>query len=140
MPQNQLTIVVALIRNEKNEVLLAQRNEPATPQVHNMWEFPGGKIEFGEDPETAVIREAREETGLEIKIKRLLPKIYTHVWDNTENVYQVIILAYECKVVGLTITSNDPKIKALKYFKLPEINYDDCLPRMKEIIDLLKAN
>ena len=64
MEKKQLTIVVAIINNAKGEILFAKRNEPETPEIHNMWEFPGGKIEFGEDPEEAVVREVAEETGV----------------------------------------------------------------------------
>ncbi len=140
MKNNQLTIVVAIIRNEKGDILFAKRHEPENPEIHNKWEFPGGKIEFGEDPETAVIREAWEETGLNVKVKRLLPKIITHVWEGnfTVKTYQVIVLSYECEVVSGKLANNDPKISELRYFATNEINYADCLPKMKEIIELLQ--
>lgn len=48
------------------EVLLVLRTSPRA------WEFPGGEIEPGEAPERAVVREAREETGLEVRVERLL--------------------------------------------------------------------
>src|ERR1051326_2887469 len=98
----QITIVVAVIKNERGQILFAKRKEPGNPEVDGKWEFPGGKIEFGEEPEQAVIREAKEETGLTIKIERLLPKVYTNVWQKSEyqDNYQVLILSYECTVVS----------------------------------------
>lgn len=134
----QISIVVALIKNEDDKILFAKRNEPNNAEIHNKWEFPGGKIKFGEDPETAIVREIKEETGLEVKIKRLLPKIYTHVWSNLPKVYQVILLSYECEKINGVLKSDDPKIGELKYFSNDEINHNDCLPKMKEIIELLK--
>ena len=59
------------------------------------WEFPGGKIEFGESPENALIREAKEETGLDISINKLL---YAATF-MTNPLRQVIILAYQCSAL-----------------------------------------
>jgi 8-oxo-dGTP pyrophosphatase MutT (NUDIX family) len=50
MGKNQITIVVAIIRNENGDVLLARRNEPGLKDAHDKWEFVGGGIEFGENP------------------------------------------------------------------------------------------
>jgi len=53
-------------------VLLAQR--PARKHLPLKWEFPGGKVEAGETPEAAIIREIREELGCGIVITRALPR------------------------------------------------------------------
>lgn len=136
--QKQITIVVALIVNEAGEILLARRNQPDFPDVHNKWEFPGGGLEFGEEPEEALLREIKEETGLDVKIVRILPKAYTNTWKKTESADQIIILSYECKQVGGTLRSEDEEIGELKYFKPADIDYANCLPKTKEIINLLK--
>jgi len=52
----------ALIKNDNNEVLLVFHKKL------NVWLYPGGHIEFNETPDEAVIREVKEETGLEIEI------------------------------------------------------------------------
>jgi len=52
-------------------LLLAQR--PAHKHLPLKWEFPGGKVESGEDPATAIVREIREELGCEITVVRMLP-------------------------------------------------------------------
>lgn len=80
MSKNQFAIVVAVVVNQNGQILLAKRNQPNSPEIHGKWEFPGGGIEFGEEPEAALLRETKEETGLEVKITRLLPKIYTNLW------------------------------------------------------------
>jgi len=59
-----LLVVAAVLINEKNEVLLAQR--PKGKMMEGAWEFPGGKVEPGESPEAALIREIREELGIEL--------------------------------------------------------------------------
>lgn len=53
-------------------LLLAQR--PAHKHLPLKWEFPGGKVESGEDPAAAIVREIREELGCEIVITRALPR------------------------------------------------------------------
>lgn len=53
-------------------LLLAQR--PAHKHLPRKWEFPGGKVEPGEDPAAAIVREIREELGCEIAITRALPR------------------------------------------------------------------
>lgn len=57
-----LVVAVALI-DPDGRVLLAQR--PAGKAMAGMWEFPGGKVEPGETPEAALIRELHEELGIE---------------------------------------------------------------------------
>ncbi|EPF20824.1 8-oxo-dGTP diphosphatase [Cedecea davisae] len=58
----QLQIAVGIIRNPQGEIFITQR--AADAHMANKWEFPGGKIEAGESPEQALIRELQEETGI----------------------------------------------------------------------------
>ncbi|OBZ14725.1 DNA mismatch repair protein MutT [Bacillus sp. FJAT-27264] len=61
--------VGAVIRDENNRILLVLRKKP--PEAGH-WSLPGGKVDYMETIEHAVIREIREELGLEIEIERLL--------------------------------------------------------------------
>ncbi|MCF6303541.1 MAG: 8-oxo-dGTP diphosphatase MutT [Devosiaceae bacterium] len=65
-----LVVACALIDMD-NRVLIAQR--PEGKDMAGLWEFPGGKIEPGETPDAAIIREMREELGIEIKQPCLAP-------------------------------------------------------------------
>jgi 8-oxo-dGTP diphosphatase len=65
-----LVAAVALI-DEDNRVLLTRR--PEGKSMAGLWEFPGGKIEPGETPEHALIREIREELGIGIRQACLAP-------------------------------------------------------------------
>lgn len=62
-----LLVVAAVLISEKGEVLLAQR--PEGKRLAGKWEFPGGKIEDGETPETALVRELHEELGIEVRVE-----------------------------------------------------------------------
>lgn len=53
---------------------------------------------------------------------------------------QVIILSYECQAVGGSLGTADEEIGELKYFKPHDIDYSNCLPKMKEIIALLSTS
>ena len=62
----ELTVVAAVIRNASGRILLTQR--PAGRHMEGLWEFPGGKVGNGEAPATALVRELREELGVEAEI------------------------------------------------------------------------
>lgn len=59
-----LLVVAAVLINPQGEVLLAQR--PEGKRLAGKWEFAGGKVEDGETPELALVRELSEELGIEI--------------------------------------------------------------------------
>ncbi len=64
-PQTQV-VVAAMIEGEDGRILIAER--PVGKFMAGWWEFPGGKVEFGESPEDALAREVREELGIEIAV------------------------------------------------------------------------
>lgn len=135
--QKQITIVVALITNEKGELLLAKRNQPEMPEIHNKWEFVGGGIDFGEDPTEALKREVREEIGVEVDVVKLLPKIISDIqkFDNGDEL-QVIVLSYECKITDGVPKSTDEEVGEIKYFALDEIKNLDAFRNIYEAVKL----
>ncbi len=64
-------VVAAALVDADGRVLLAER--PAGKSMAGLWEFPGGKVEAGERPETTLIRELREELGITVKEECLAP-------------------------------------------------------------------
>ena len=69
-PERLLVVAVALLDRD-NRVLLAQR--PEGKSMAGLWEFPGGKVEDGERPESALVRELAEELSIEVAESCLAP-------------------------------------------------------------------
>lgn len=56
----------AILNQEQNKILVAKRDSSRI--LHDMWEFPGGKIESGETPQEAIKREIKEELNVDIEV------------------------------------------------------------------------
>ena len=66
-----LLVAAAALTDVDRRVLIAQR--PAGKSMAGLWEFPGGKVDPGETPEAALVRELREELGIEVCLECLAP-------------------------------------------------------------------
>jgi 8-oxo-dGTP diphosphatase len=86
-----LVVAVALI-DPDGRVLLAQR--PEGKAMAGLWEFPGGKIEAGEGPEAALIRELREELGITVKSACLAPFTFA---SHTYDAFHLLMPLYVCR-------------------------------------------
>jgi 8-oxo-dGTP diphosphatase len=86
-----LVVAVALI-DADNRILLAQR--PQGKSLAGLWEFPGGKVDPGERPEQALIRELHEELGIEVKDACLAPLTFaSHAYDD----FHLLMPLYVCR-------------------------------------------
>lgn len=87
-----LVAAVALIDGD-GRVLLARR--PPGRAMAGLWEFPGGKVEAGESPEAALIRELREELGIDVSANCLAPLTFTsHRYDD----FHLLMPLFVCRV------------------------------------------
>ncbi|MFC3724492.1 MAG: 8-oxo-dGTP diphosphatase MutT [Neoaquamicrobium sediminum] len=76
-----LLVAACALVDGDGRVLIAQR--PEGKQLAGMWEFPGGKVEPGETPEETVVRELREELGIETKVACLAPLTFaSHAYES----------------------------------------------------------
>ena len=62
----RIHVVAAVLRDPRGRILLARRT--VGRELAGLWEFPGGKVEPGEAPEAALVRELREELGIEAAV------------------------------------------------------------------------
>ncbi|MET0308959.1 MAG: (deoxy)nucleoside triphosphate pyrophosphohydrolase [Sphingomonas sp.] len=87
-----MVVAVAMIDAE-GRVLVQQR--PEGKPMAGLWEFPGGKVEPGELPEGALIREIREELGVEIARDSLTPAIFASEGLGTRHLLLLLYLTRE---------------------------------------------
>ncbi len=86
-----LVVACALV-DADGRVLLAQR--PKNKPMAGLWEFPGGKVEMSERPESALIRELKEELGIETQEACLAPLTFaSHVYDD----FHLLMPLYICR-------------------------------------------
>ena len=96
-----LVVAVALVDTD-GRVLLAQR--PPGRSMAGLWEFPGGKVEPGESPEHALIRELHEELAIDVKASCLAPLTFaSHAYDD----FHLLMPLYVCRRWGGTVTARE---------------------------------
>lgn len=129
-----LLVVAAALVDADNRVLIAQR--PEGKQLAGLWEFPGGKVDPGERPEDALIRELAEELGVSVKAPCLAPLTFaSHAYDD----FHLLMPLYVCRkwegfvqpAEGQAVTWARPR--ELRNFAMPPAD----APLIAPLIDLL---
>lgn len=90
---NPIVLVAACaLIDADGRILLAQR--PKGKSMEGLWEFPGGKVEEGETPEETLVRELREELGIETKVACLAPLTFaSHAYEK----FHLLMPLYVCR-------------------------------------------
>ncbi len=114
-----LCAAVSVIENDRGEIFLERRGSS------DRWGLPGGLAELGESLEETAVREALEETGLEIKADRLLG-IYTKYFAKCANgdEFQSVTALFKAHITGGELKCDGVETTEARYFKkdeLPEI-------------------
>jgi 8-oxo-dGTP diphosphatase len=128
---NFLVVAAALVDPE-GRVLLQQRSPGR--QMEGLWEFPGGKVDAGETPETALVRELQEELGILVAEASLAPAAFASAPLGERH---LILLLYVCRK-----WSGEPQpldASALKWVRPEEMLTLDMPPADKPLIGLLEA-
>ena len=116
-----IEVVAAVIRHG-DKIFATQRGYG---EFKDMWEFPGGKMEPGESPETALIREIKEELDTDIEVGELIKTVDTD-YPN----FHITMHVYWCRVVN-------GELKLLEHEAAKWIELDDNLPKA---VDWLPAD
>jgi ADP-ribose pyrophosphatase YjhB (NUDIX family) len=120
-----LNACAVVVVNEKNEVLLQKRSD------NGLWGLPGGLMELNETIQEAAIREVKEETNLDIVLKRFIG-IFVNPFMRwrEKDLAKIYSFAFLAEIVGGELMVNDTESTELKYFSfenLPEIHSMDNL-------------
>lgn len=125
-----LVSAVALIDTD-GRVLLAQR--PEGKSLAGLWEFPGGKVEPGESPEAALIRELREEIGIETQASCLAPLTFaSHGYDD----FHLLMPLFVCRRWQGTPESREGQ--ALKWVRPNDLRNYPMPPADVPLIPILR--
>jgi 8-oxo-dGTP diphosphatase len=136
-PGVKVGLTALIIRNGK--VLLGLRHNTET--ADGLWAFPGGRMDYGEDPESGLVREVFEETG--IKINPFKMNFLTH----KNEFFPEEKKHYLSHVYLITDSEEEPelkepdKCKTWKWFdpfELPENTFWPCLETLREFKDLIE--
>lgn len=131
-----LLVTACALIDADNRVLVAQR--PEGKALAGLWEFPGGKLDPGERPEAALIRELREELGIEVKEACLAPLTFaSHAYAD----FQLLMPLYICRRwEGIVTAREGQALKWLRPGKLRDLAMPPAdEPLIPHLIDLLGA-
>jgi len=127
-------IVSAGILIEAGKVLLTQRKQGS--HLADLWEFPGGKCEPGEDPKAALVRELREELGIEVTVGDIVCVTF-HRYEDAGKA--VLLLFYE---VARTPVSPHPSaidVAALRWSGKESLDPAEFPPADVEVLAKIRA-
>lgn len=98
-------IAVALVWRDDGRLLIQRR--PLEGLLGGLWEFPGGKVEPGEDAEEAAVRETREETGLEVRVTRSAGRV-----DHAYSHFRITLHAFHADLTGGVLRTDGAEPRA----------------------------
>lgn len=124
-------VVAAALIDTDGRVLIAQR--PEGKALAGLWEFPGGKIEPGERPEQALIRELREELGIDVNAACLAPFVFTsHAYDS----FHLLMPLYLLRRWSGTVQRREHA--ALKWVKPSQLSHYPMPPADEPLVAWLR--
>lgn len=93
--KRQIAVALGVLAREDGRILMSKRFDPKNRGMHGRWEFPGGKLEFGETPRKAVEREVLEEVGIHATAHKLVD---VFSWFHPDRPHiQIILIVYIMK-------------------------------------------
>jgi 8-oxo-dGTP diphosphatase len=125
-----LVVAVALV-DADGRVLLAER--PAGKSMAGLWEFPGGKVRDGETPEAALIRELKEELGIDVTASCLAPFTFaSHAYAE----FHLLMPLYVCRRWQGMVTPREGQ--RLTWVRPPRLEEYPMPPADKPLVAMLR--
>ena len=124
----QIEVVAAIIRKD-DKIFATQRGYG---EWKDLWEFPGGKMEVGETPEEALVREIREELSAEISVEELL---CTVEYDYPK--FHLSMHCYLCSLIGEALHLNEHE--AAKWLAKEDLDSVKWLPADVKVVEVIKS-
>lgn len=125
-----IPVVCAILRRD-DLFLLAQR--PEGKHLALKWEFPGGKVEPGEDPQAAIIREIKEELGCDIEVEAALPRS-SHTYERGT----VEMIPFVCRLTNGSAQPHPHEHAAIHWVTLEALETYDLAPADWPVVEALK--
>jgi 8-oxo-dGTP diphosphatase len=126
----EITVVAAVIRDAEGRVLLSQR--PEGRHMAGLWEFPGGKIDDGEAPGDALVRELGEELGIDIVVQRPLTFAI-----HEEPDLRILLLFFDARIARGEPHGHEGQ--AVEWVAVSELHAFPTPPADAELVRLLAA-
>ena len=133
MAENPTLLVVAAALLDRDGRVLLQQRGPGR-QMAGLWEFPGGKIDSGERPEDALVRELNEELGIETDTACLAPATFASAPLNDKHLLLLLYVCRKWRGVPEALEAS-----ALKWVRPREMFALDMPPADKPLIGLLDS-
>ena len=128
-------VVIAIVQ-KGDKYLLTKRAEASDPKHLGKWQQPGGGLEFGETPEEALLREVREELGIEVTNIRFVPKVFTAIRETWQGLFMCFLC--EMKDEHAKVTINE-EASEYGWFTFEEMKGLDSLPKLMESMTFLRS-
>lgn len=126
------TAVKALIKNDEGKVLVLKQADP-TITGDDQYHPPGGIIELGETIEECIIREIREEIGVDSTVERLFD-VGEWFAERNDDVMQFVGLFYVCKLGSTDFKLQESEVGDISWVGVDEIDSFDIVEPSKSII------
>ena len=123
-----LTEVSCAVIIDGDRVLVTQRSEQMPHPLK--WEFPGGKLNTGETPEACIVREIREELGVEISVVQLLPSVRHRYIDS-----YIKLIPFVCTIRQGTIDLSEHR--SYSWVPRSQLEHIDWLEADIEVLSLV---
>ncbi|MDC0449005.1 NUDIX hydrolase [bacterium] len=117
-----IPFVAAWIENGSGDILVGRQPDIYYKPYKGLWDFPAGKIEFGESPEECLIREVREETGFVVESAELVD-VFHNEGKDTPNKASGLGLCYKVKVSGEFIPNELEDMQFISKGKLKGLEF-----------------